>query len=58
MINGMPFARPADIKVPDALLHHRPWSFFIGLAALLVGLAFQGQNLGMFEIGDLIPYEN
>lgn len=54
----MPFARPADIKVPDALLHHRPWSFFIGLAALLVGLAFQGQNLGMFEIGDLIPYEN
>lgn len=58
MINGMPFARPKEVKVPDALLRHRSWSFFIGLAAVLLGFGFLGQNLEIFEIRDLIPYEN
>jgi len=58
MINGLPFARPKEVRVPDALLRHRPWSFFLGLAALLLGVAFLGRNLDLFEIKTLVPFEN
>jgi len=58
MINGFPFARPQEVRVPDALLRHRPWSFSLGLAALLLGLTFLARNLDLFEITSLIPYDN
>lgn len=58
IINGFPFARPKEVNVPDFLLQHRPWSFFIGLAATLLGFAFLGHNLDMFEITNLIPFDN
>lgn len=58
LINGFPFARPKEVKVPKAFLRHRPWSFFLGLAAVLLGFAFLGRNLDMFEITTLIPFEN
>lgn len=58
MISGLPFPRPEDIKVPTALLRHRPWPFFIGLSALLLGITFLGRNLNLFEATDLIPFEN
>jgi hypothetical protein len=58
MISGLPFPRPEDIKVPTALLRHRPWPFFIGLSALLLGITFLGRNLDLFDATSLVPFEN
>lgn len=58
MLSGLPFPRPEDIKVPTALLRHRPWPFFIGLSALLLGITFLGRNLDLFDTTSLIPFEN
>jgi hypothetical protein len=58
MISGLPFARPEDVKVPTALLRHRPWPFFIGLSALLLGITFLGRNLDLYDATTLIPFEN
>jgi len=58
MISGLPFPRPEDVKEPTALLRHRPWPFFIGLAALLLGITFLGRNLDLFDATSLIPFEN
>jgi hypothetical protein len=58
LINGFPFARPKEVKVPDWLLRHRPWSFFLGLAGLLLGIVFLARNLDLFEITTLIPFDN
>ncbi|MEJ2510567.1 MAG: hypothetical protein P8Y72_03115, partial [Anaerolineales bacterium] len=56
--SGLPFPRPEDIKVPTALLRHRPWPFFIGLSALLLGITFLGRNLDLFDATSLVPFEN
>lgn len=58
MISGLPFPRPEDVKVPTALLRHRPWPFFIGLSALLLGITFLGRNLGWYDLATLIPFDN
>ena len=58
MISGFSFARPADVKVPEALLRHRPWPFFIGLAAFLLGLTFLGNTMGLIDLTAYIPFEN
>ncbi len=58
LISGLPFSRPQDVKVPTALLQHRPWPFFIGLSALLLGILFLGRNLDLFDARELIPFEN
>ena len=44
--------------MPRALLGHRPWPFFIGLAALLLGLTFLGRNLGVYDLTAFIPFDN
>lgn len=58
LISGLPFSRPQDVKVPTALLQHRPWPFFIGLSALLLGITYLGRNLDLFDARSLIPFEN
>jgi hypothetical protein len=58
MLSGLPFARPEDVTVPEALVRHRPWPFFIGLAALLLGLTFLGRNLELFDPTAIIPFDN
>jgi len=58
MISGLPFSRPEDVKVPTALLRHRPWPFFIGLSALLLGITFLGRNLDLFDATSLVPFDN
>jgi hypothetical protein len=58
MLSGFSFARPAGVKVPEALVRHRPWPLFIGLAAFLLGLTFLGHNLELFDIGAYIPFKN
>ena len=57
MISGLPFPRPADVKVPSALLKHRAWPFFIGLSATLLGFTFLGRNLDLYDLTTLIPFE-
>jgi len=58
MLSGLSFARPEEVKVPQALIRHRPWPFFIGLAALLLGLTFLGRNLGIYDLTAYIPFDN
>ena len=58
MISGLPFSRPEDVKVPAALLRHRPWPFFIGLSATLLGITFLGRRLELFDLTQLLPFEN
>ena len=58
MISGLPFPRPQDVRVPDALLKHRAWPFFIGLSGTLLGVTFLGRNLDLFDLTTLIPFEN
>ncbi len=58
MLSGLPFYRPENVKVPAALLRHRPWPFFIGLSALLLGLTFLGRTTGFYDATALIPFEN
>jgi hypothetical protein len=58
MLSGLPFSRPENVKVPGALLGHRPWPFFIGLGALLLGLTFLGERMGWLDPAALIPFEN
>lgn len=58
MISGLPFPRPQDIKVPAALLQHRPWPLFIGLSATLLGITFLGNNLDLFDLTEFIPFDN
>jgi len=58
LISGLPFPRPEDVKVPTALLRHRPWPFFIGLSALLLGITFLGKNLELFDLTTLVPFDN
>jgi hypothetical protein len=58
MLSGLPFSRPEEVRVPKALLRHRPWPFFIGLASLLLGLTFLGRNLGMIDLLAFIPFDN
>lgn len=57
-LSGMPYSRPADVKVPPALLKHRPWPLFIGLSATLLGLTFLFGRMGMIDPADLIPFDN
>jgi hypothetical protein len=57
-LSGLPFPSPEDIKVPDALLLHRWWPFFIGLSGTLLGITFLGRNLETFDLTTLIPFEN
>jgi hypothetical protein len=58
LLSGLPFNRPDEINVPNALLQHRPWPFFIGLAGTLLGITFLGQTLGFYDFTALIPFEN
>lgn len=53
LLNSMPFPQSEDVTIPESLLFHRGWSFFIGLGALVLGFGFLGLNLGWFET---VPY--
>jgi hypothetical protein len=58
MISGLPIKRQEDTKIPAALLCHRPWVFFIGLSATLLGLTFLGMNLDRLETIRYLKTEN
>jgi hypothetical protein len=57
-VGGLPFKRPEDEGIPGALLSHRPWAIFIGLAGTLLGLTFLGFNLGLIETFPFFDFEN
>lgn len=58
MNGGIPVRGQAEEKIPQALILHRPWSFFIGLSATLLGLTFQLRNLGVIKTLPFLPSEN
>lgn len=59
MINSGVIGRlPKDTRVPKALRYHQAWSFFIGLAGVLLGLSFLGLNLNWFESVPFITANN
>jgi hypothetical protein len=49
---------PKEEKIPQALILHRPWSFFIGVSATLLGVTFQLRNLGIIENIPFLPFDN
>jgi hypothetical protein len=57
-VGGFPFKRPGDENIPGALLRHRPWAMFIGLAGTLLGLTFLGFNLDLIETFPFFDFEN
>jgi len=57
-VGGFPFNRPGDERIPGALLSHRPWAIFTGLAGTLLGLTFLGFNLGLIETFPFFDFEN
>jgi hypothetical protein len=58
MNGGIPVRGPKEEKIPQALIRHRPWSFFIGLSATLLGVTFQLRNLGIIENLPFLPFDN
>lgn len=56
VINSLPLPQGEDVSMPESLLFHRGWSFFIGLGALVLGFGFLGLNLGWFESVPFIPF--
>jgi hypothetical protein len=58
LISGLPFRRPEDEKTPRALLCHRPWGIFIGLAGTLLGATFLAFNLELIQTFPFIDFEN
>ena len=57
-IGGLPFKRPEDARTPAALLCHRPWAIFIGLAGTLLGLTFLGFNLNLIASTPILGFDN
>ena len=49
LVSGLPFRRPEDESAPQALLLHRSWVIFVGLAGTLLGLTFLAQNLNLID---------
>jgi len=59
MMNGsLPVRVGENKKITKALLYHRSWSFFIGLAGTLLGLTFLGLNLSLIKTVPFIQAEN
>lgn len=57
VLNSLPFPQADDVSIPESLLFHRGWSFFIGIGALVLGFGFLGLNLAWFESVPFIPFE-
>jgi hypothetical protein len=58
LVSGLPFKRSKDEKIPKALLCHRPWGIFIGLAGTLLGVTFLAFNLDLIQSFPFIDFEN
>ena len=56
LMSSAPFAQTEGESVPESLLFHRGWPFFIGLGALVLGFGFLGLNLSWFETVPFIPF--
>ena len=57
IINSLPVRR-TDVKHVELLALHRPWLFWTGVSATLLGFAFLFDNLNMLDIETLLPAEN
>ena len=57
LLNSLPFPQAENASIPESILFHRGWSFFIGLGALVLGFGFLGLNLGWFDTVPYIPFE-
>lgn len=57
-VGGLPFRRPEDAQTPRALLAHRPWGIFMGLAGALLGVTFLAFNLGWIDTFPFFDFNN